>query len=135
MQSGSTLEEFDTLVLADNRMQALKDCSSQLKPGGVLYWEVCRGLRHPRLSSMNRLVAAAEQAGFREIETYWHRPDFAACREIIPLGRPYALAQAFAKTHRSVVGRAKVAAGRFIHDTGLLQYLAPCVSVVATRPD
>ena len=119
---------YETVVLRSAGIAAVRKVKPLVAPGGYLYWEVERasGVDHVR-----RYTTAVERLGFDDVQVHWHRPDFEACLEMIPLTDSKALRFAFARCHESTAKRLKFAAGRVLMATGLLARLVPCFSIIA----
>jgi hypothetical protein len=60
-----------------------------LRSSGYLYWELEANRQRVSLPSC---LAALRKHGFDEITTYWCRPNFEECLEMIPFREPSALA-------------------------------------------
>jgi hypothetical protein len=134
---------FDLLVL---HMPAVRDVEMMrllLKPGGSLYVELERPQRSiEKFYHFHRkdagpktedYVAVLQRSGFSEIDTYWHRPNFETCLEIIPLDDRTALKHVFSRSSAGLKNRMKFMAGRMVMRAGLLARNAPCVSIVARK--
>ncbi len=137
-------------VVCSRSLADLARAHACLAAGGYLYWEVGRGSRHGLSRTMKKhagrngelrgtrryfrdCIAALEGLGFGEVEINWHRPNFAACLEIIPLDNQHALDYVFSRLRSSFAGRLKFVAGRCILKTGLLFCLVPGVSLIARK--
>lgn len=129
-------KNYDVVVLTTPPAGEMKYVSPCLAPGGFLYCEIARRpgmplgwLRHtPR--SYARQAAAL---GFEEIRLCWHRPDFPACREMIPLDRPEVLAFVFSRWKAGWLGWLQSLAGWLIWKTGLLNAVVPAFSLLARK--
>jgi hypothetical protein len=148
---------FELVVLHSPSLADLERANSLLMAGGYLYWEIDRTKRltslreitkrgswvHSRQNSTwkERLglrhfqdyVVSLERLGFCNIQVSWHRPNFEACLEIIPLDDPLALGYVFSRRPGNLAGQIKFATGRFLMKTNLLARLVPCLSVVACK--
>jgi hypothetical protein len=117
------------LVLARGGSHALVErARALLRPGGHLYVEADR-------AGAAGLAAAARRAGLRDVATHWHWPHFERPLEIAPLGEPGALRLALSRRRSRRASRAKAWLAGTLARVGALQRLAPCVSVLARRPD
>jgi hypothetical protein len=123
---------FDLVVLQSPAPRDLQTAFAILKPGGYLYWEFDRAeLR--RIRSVRAYRRLLEQYNPSQIETYWHRPNFSECLEIIPLQDQRALKFAFSRARNNLSGRLKMAAGRVLRSTGLLPSVVRCFSFTARK--
>jgi SAM-dependent methyltransferase len=152
--AGST---FDLVVFQSLNHNALRLIAGLLKPGGLLYWEIDRGIGKTfkgitqkkgdfnvpiplislswHFSRYRNYLSFLEELGFLNMQIYWHRPDFDHGLEIIPLHNRAVLKNIFSRAKGSVVGRFKLAAGRFLMSVDLLKYFVPCISVVACKKE
>ena len=148
------MKEAYDVVVSQPSPAALRHAAGLLKPGGFLYLEAQtksmlsaksillaksilfavagpgRGRRRPGWSG---LAADLKQLGFVEVQAHWHWPNFQAATKIIPLDDRAALLFALAPARRGAAGRLKGALGRLLVWSGLLIWLAPCVSIVARK--
>jgi hypothetical protein len=134
---------FDLLVLHMPVVRDVEMMRHLLKPGGSLYAELYRPKRsierfyhfHKRdeAPQIDDYVAVLQQAGFSEIDTYWHRPNFEKCLEIIPLNDRLALKHVFSRRSAGLKNRLKFMIGRMVMRAGLLPRNVPCVSIVARK--
>jgi hypothetical protein len=133
---------FPVVVLRSWRPSDLETANSLLSPGGSLYWEIDR--KAWSLSGQKALrrfcqlywrdpVASLKRLGFASVETYWHYPNFEACRQIIPLNDRSALAFVFSRDHASAGCRLLLKGARALARTWALRHLVPCLSVVARK--
>ncbi len=124
----------DLAVICSSHLSAVKNALPLIKKKGLIYWEVKRrGKKILQPRDVRKYLADLDDLHLREVELYWHRPNFERCMEIIPL-KKQALQHAFAKSHSSLKGKAKIAVGRILLNTGLLFYLVPCFSLIARKP-
>jgi hypothetical protein len=152
--AGST---FDLVVFRSLNNNALRLIAGLLKPGGLLYWEIDRsigkalkGIRQKKgdfnvpippislswhLGRYRSYLSLLEELGFRNMQIYWHRPNFDHGLEMIPLHNSAALKNIFSRAKGSFTGRLKLAAGRFLMSMDLLKYFVPCISVVACKKE
>ena len=152
-------QSFDLVVAHSVSRKLIKKCVSLIKPSGSLYWEMDRLKRlnflkreiknwkrnikesrdYEKLNSLTILRSAKfyslylEQLGFYNIELNWHRPNFDACLEIIPLNDSKALNYVFSKPSSNLAGNTKLLFGRFIQKSGILPFVVPCFSIVASK--
>lgn len=143
-------ESFDLVVLNGVGIEDVKLVAPLMKPEGVLYWEVNRlgdfksgwgssaGINKFKsiwsfFSMASSYVRILTQSGFLDVESYWHRPDFLTCKEIIPLHESAALNHVFSNNAGNGLKRFKFMIGRTAMRLGLLNVLAPCFSLVAVK--
>ncbi len=124
---------FEQIVVHSSNLADVDRANQLLLPGGYLYWEIDRtkglvGLRHFR-----HYVNHLEQRGFGDIHVHWHRPNFEACLEIIPLDQPSALRYVFARPAGNLAGQLQMVAGRMLLKTALFARMVPCFSLVACK--
>lgn len=134
---------FDLLVLHMPTVRDVEVMRHLLKPGGSLYVELYRPQRsierfyqvHKKDTGpkIDDYVAVLRRSEFLEIETYWHRPNFESCLEIIPLDDRTALKHVFSRRSAGIKNRLKFMIGRIIMRAGLLPRNVPCVSIVARK--
>jgi hypothetical protein len=132
---------FPLVVLRSWKLSDLETASSLLSPGGSLYWEIDRKawlLSGREVRSFWQLylydpVAWLRRRGFASVATYWHHPDFEACREIIPLNDRSALDFALSRVHGGVGRRLLLRGVRHLARSGALRHLVPCLSIVARK--
>jgi hypothetical protein len=150
---------FDLVVAHSVSPALIKKGALLIKTNGCLYWELDRLQRFKFLKRENAAkqrqmrelndydqwncflglrnardyVICLEQLGLCNIELNWHRPNFDACLEIIPLSDSKALNYAFSKTRSNLAGKAKIIMGRSLKRSGLLPYVVPCFSLVACK--
>lgn len=146
---------FERVVLHSASLADVKDVSSLLMPGGYLYWEIDRmahfsgwrakGKRKGQVTSRSRWSGnwplrhfsaysqVVKQLGFSDIQVNWHRPNFEACLELIPLDEPLALASVFARAAGNLSSQLQMATGRYLMKTGMLARVVPCFSIVACK--
>jgi len=120
----------------------LETATSLLLPGGCLYWEIDRkAWSFSGQEAFQRFcqlywrdpVASLQRLGFASVETYWHYPNFEACRQIVPLNDRSALAFVFSREHASAGRRLLLKGARSLARTWALRYLVPHLSVVARK--
>jgi len=131
---------FDTVVTASPVPASAAGALRLLRPGGALYWEIDRGHRPGGDASGNRrprlleeISASLRAAGAEDLRVHWHHPDFAACREIVPLRDDQVVAHLLRRSAPGVRGKLRAAGGRFLRLVHRMDVLAPCVSVTC-RP-
>ncbi len=129
--------EFDVLVASQAKPAEIEAALPLLKPEGFLYWEVERSRLEgaAKFRSVYSYRKHLKKMGFGDIQIYWHRPNFAACKEIIPLENTAALNFTLAKGHVGLKGQAKEIAGKLLKMSGLLAFVVPCFSLVAKKND
>jgi hypothetical protein len=155
------IHSFDLVVAHSVSPALIKKVSELIKPNGCLYWELDRRQQWFKFSKRKNVakkqlvqylndydqwnsfvglrnalyyVLFLQQLGLCSIELNWHRPNFDACLEIIPLGDSKALNYAFSKSRNNLAGKAKIIAGRSLKRSGLLPYVVPCFSLVGWKP-
>lgn len=138
-QEAASSRGYDLVVVADGGWQTLKASLEALVAGGCIYWEIRRswpvGVGSARWGwrSAERYASGLRMLGAERSTVHWHRPSFEHCKEIIPLDRNRAVDHAIARSRAGAGGWAKFVAGRLAADVGLLQFLTPCISVVAVK--
>ena len=137
----SDVAHWDLVVCHNPAVKDVKKAYSILRAGGYLYWEIERRnlgkSRRDTSSSWRHFLAykkMIKDIGFGDIVVYWHRPDFENCLDIVPLGDNKALGYFFSKDRADLKGRLKAVSGWCLNRSGLMNFLAPCISVVAHRP-
>jgi len=135
---------FDIVVMPMPAIRDLEMMRHLVKPGGHLYVEMRRELpwktwkssvrKKPRGPKLEDYISVLRRVGFQEIETYWHRPNFEYCLEIIPLDDRVALGHVFSRRRTGLASLFKLMGGRLALKTGLLSRYVPCVSIVARKP-
>ena len=65
------------------------------------------------MAGLNVQRAALFAAGFHDVRTYWQRPSFEACREIVPLDDTPALDYVLARQQADLAGKIKSMGARF----------------------
>lgn len=126
-------ELFDTAVLERQPIETLARARVRLKPGGVLYAELQRRVGREIPWQVRRFTSAAERAGFRQIETFWHWPDFTACTKIIPLDDPSGVCNVVATNRHGATAWLVQQAARAGFSVGLTGWFVSCISVLARR--
>jgi hypothetical protein len=146
--------KFDLVVLSWRDAPDLEKAHTLLAPGGFLYWEMkpisfavaWRRLINREADTSHATskcwrwvlnlfgdhIDALERLGFSDIQLHWHRPNFEACLEMIPMNEPV-LDYTFSRTRSDLASRLKFAAGRVMMQSGLLAHLTPCFSLVAQK--
>jgi len=134
---------FDLLILHRPAVRDVEMMRHLLKPGGSLYAELYRPKRsiekfyHFHIKDeappVEAYVAVLRQSGFSEIDTYWHRPNFENCLEIIPLDDRQAVKHVFLRRSAGIKNRLKFMIGLMVIRAGLLSRNVPCVSIVARK--
>lgn len=149
---------FNLVVLSSSQLSDLEGAQSLLNAGGYLYWEIdrTRTLRSWRnrikregwaffrgnpigkeglmVLHYRHYVKSLERLGFEGIQVNWHRPNFEACLEMIPLDDPLVLNYVFARGSGKLSDKIKLGIGRFLMKVDLLGCLVPCLSIMARRP-
>ena len=128
---------FDVLVASRAKQAEIEAALPLLKPGGFLYWEVERSnvTGVAKFCSIYSYRKHLKKLKLGDIQIHWHRPNFVACKEIIPLENSSALNFAFAKGHVGLKGRVKEFGGKLLKISGLLAFVVPCFSIVAKKKD
>ncbi len=134
---------FDQVILYMPTARDVEMMRHLLKPGGNIYVELFRPKRsiekfyhvHKKKTGpeIGDYVAVLRRSGFSEIDTYWHRPNFENCLEIIPLDDRTALKHVFSRRSAGMKSRLKFMMGRIIMRVGLLANNVSCVSIVARK--
>ena len=125
---------FDLAVVASATTSDFECAARVLKDGGWLYVEVGAAARFKaKFQGLNGYRTRLLCAGFRDVRAYWHRPSFAACREIVPLDDGLALDYVLSRQHQDFAGQIKSMAARFAMQTGLLPFVLPSVSLLACK--
>lgn len=129
---------FSLAVVHTNDPKIVRKTIPLIAPGGLLYWEVDRRNQNKLAALLSLRNAKSYENDLRrmylkDIDVYWHRPDFENCLEIIPLHDSQALKGAFMKSHTSWKGRLKITFGKLLMRTGLLHFTVPCFSFVARK--
>ncbi len=147
---GRSPAQYDTGVVHGPSGQTLRQAAHLVKSGGYLYVEtygllrsgqLWRGIIPPanlnkwRLHFPNGCVRAVRQLGFKEVQVYWHWPNFEACTKIIPLDDEGALRYALAPGEGDVATQVKSFFALWLLRSGLLVRFVPCFSVVAQQGD
>jgi hypothetical protein len=143
-----THASFELVVLRSRRLAAVASAAALLATGGCLYWEIDRLSRFASLRGLSRGDAwkarragrcvrdargCLARLGFCDIALHWHRPNFEACREIIPLHDQDALMSVFSRDREARASRLLLLAGRLLLKTGAFPRLVPYYSVVACK--
>lgn len=126
-------EPFDVAVLRMQPTDRLARARALLKPGGTLYLEIQRRVGRDIPWQLRRYAAAAERAGFDEIETFWNWPNFARCTKILPVDDSCALTNAIVNNRRGMLAWMMLNATRFGFRLGVVGWVAPCLSLIARR--
>lgn len=126
-------EPFDVAVLRTQPPERLAQARTLLKPGGVLYVEIQRRAGRDIPWQLRRYAAAAERAGFGEIETFWNWPNFTRCTRILPVDDACALTNAVVNNRRGPLAWVMLNAARFGFHLGVVGWAAPCLSLIARR--
>ncbi|CAN5421078.1 hypothetical protein BH10CHL1_BH10CHL1_45270 [soil metagenome] len=124
---------FERVVLHSPTVSDLDCATKLLMPGGYLYWEIDRTKKLAGLHHFRHYVGVLAQRGFDDIHVHWHRPNFEACLELIPLDQPNVLRYVFARSAGNLSGQLQMAVGRILLKTTLLARLVPCFSLVACK--
>jgi hypothetical protein len=132
------LGSFPVVVAAGPTREELDRAIALLRPGGWLYVERRRSLlpagcgRQARAARIHR--RALVRRGLDQVTTYWHWPNFAASKWVVPVDDPtavrYALRRHGGRGRARVLGRL----GLVLLRTRLLSRVVPHVSVVARLP-
>lgn len=134
--------DFDGVVLHGMPLAYAPAVLPLLRPGGWVYWEfeawpapLARGhatwadMRSP--AKAQRLLAAA---GFEAVTLHWHRPSFARCMDIVPLGERALLDAVLGRDSERHSKRAAAALARVLQRAGMLERVLPAWSAVAFAP-
>jgi hypothetical protein len=129
---------FPVVVAVAPTAEELDQAIGLLRPGGWLYLERRRSLfpagRHRRARAARVHRRALGRRGLGQVTTYWHWPDFAASKWIVPVGDPTAVRYALRQHRGGRRARLLRRLGLVLLRTGLLGLVVPCVSVVAQLP-
>jgi hypothetical protein len=123
---------FDLVVVTAPSASSIDAGARLLKNGGAIYVEV-------GLSAKGRTRGPAgwradlATAGFEQVQPYWHRPNFKACREIVPLDNELLLNYVLTRSQAGLAAQMKSAVGRFVRSAGLLPFAVPCFSLVGQK--
>lgn len=137
----------DLLVLRQSNGLGIEKALELLKPDGCLYWEIDRTnairkrLRNHqsnhkyqwRIHHYDYYINLLKTLGLTNVETYWHRPNFRGCVDMIPLNGGTALKYIFSRANSGLKSKSKSMLGQFFYKTGLLPYLLTCISVIACK--
>jgi hypothetical protein len=126
---------FPVVVAVAPTAEELDRAIGLLQPGGWLYLERRQSLfpagRHRQARVHRRALV---RRGLDQVTTYWHWPDFAASKWIVPVGDPTAVRYALRQHRGGRRARMLRRLGLTLLRTGLLGVVVPCVSVVAHLP-
>lgn len=143
-------ELFDVLVACDPPRQTVARAARFLRHGGFVYFEVHGPLAMLRratrasgraavsrngLSGPRNVARRLRAAGFEDVRLTWHWPDFETCKMMIPLDEPAAARSIFARGGWGLKAQLSRALGRLLTGSGLLPWIAPCVSVLGRQGD
>lgn len=131
--TSETPEPFDVAVLRSQATETLSRAHGLLKPGGTVYVEIQRRIGRDIPWQLRRYGAAAERAGFREIETFWNWPSFGRCTKILPVDDACALTNVIVSNRRGPLAWLLLNATRFGFRLGMVGWFAPCLSLIAQR--
>ena len=131
---------FDLLVLYAPVIQQLQCIKPWVKPAGYIYIELSgesiqryRRNQNRTKSSFSDYIDVLEKAGFDQIQFYWHRPNFEKCLEIIPIKDEFTLQYYFSRPAGDLQSWLKLAGGRILMKSGLIQHAIKSISVVARK--
>lgn len=124
---------FDCVVLRNPTPRSIEAAAAVAGARGCIYAEL-EGATLKALLTRVRARRALARAGFSRAELHWHWPSFAECAEIVPLGDPAPLRLSLRRRRSSWGARLRAAAARAVPRQALA-LIAPCLSVVAVRPD
>lgn len=129
---------FPVVVAVAPTAEGLDRAIGLLRPGGWLYLERRRSLfpagRHRRARAAPVHRRALVRRGLDQVTTYWHWPNFAASKWIVPVGDPTAVRYALHQHRGGRRAQMLRRLGLVLLRTGLLGHVVPCVSVVAQLP-
>jgi Phosphotransferase enzyme family len=117
---------YDLVVVSGG--DALAGADTLVAPGGALYWET------PRELPLAAARAAFAGTGLADIRAHWHYPDFASCREIVPLDDDAVLGHVLRGGSHGVKGELRRVAARGLCRFGHLEMVARHRSLLAIRP-
>jgi len=124
---------FDGAVVSDADASSLSTACDALRPDGWLYVECHPGGWLAGSRRARRWATLLKSLGMRDIEMFWHWPDFERCAEIIPLDHERAT-ELFVRRRLSGAGRAwkkRILEG--LWRCGWIGGLARSVSIVARK--
>ena len=124
---------FDLAVVTSTTGSDFEYASRILKGGGSIYVEMGSTGVKARMAGLNVQRAALFAAGFHDVRTYWQRPSFEACREIVPLDDTPVLDYVLARQQADLAGKIKSMGARFATKTGLLPLIVPSISLIAHK--
>ncbi len=124
---------FDLAVVTSPTASNFSTAYSLLKNGGYLYAEV--GFLADRIKSFGSYRSDLVKAGFTNAHTYWHRPNFEGCREIVPVENKFALDYVLSRAQADTAGQIKSLAGRVAQRVGLLGVVISSVSLLACKSE
>lgn len=130
-RAGASEQKFDLLVLISPSLETFQHAARLLKRDGWLYAELEESLWHPRRTKS--FTEHMRRLGFCSIKTYWHRPNFEACREIVPLDHSSALQYVLSRNQSDFPGRMKAFAARSATKAGILEGFLSSCSLIAQK--
>lgn len=135
MMAEQNYSDCSLAVLHSANPDDLEGVNMVLDTDGLLYWEISRtSLKgRMRLRHFRDYFGALERWGLSAMQVCWHRPNFEACLEIIPLDHPAALMHVFSRRPDDMPGKAKLVLARGLSHLGLLPRLVPCLSIIARK--
>jgi aminoglycoside phosphotransferase len=133
---------FDGIVLRGAPLAHAPAVRGLLRPGGWVYWEfeawpaplprrraAWSGVHSP--ARARRLLAAA---GFEAVMLHWHRPSFARCMDIVPLGERVLIDAVLGRASERRSKRAAAALAQVLQSAGWLERVLPAWSAIAYAP-
>jgi hypothetical protein len=125
---------FDLAVVTSTAGSNFEYASRILKHGGSVYVEAGSTGVKAKLAGLRGDRTALLAAGFQDVRAHWQRPNFEACREIVPLNDPMTLDYVLSRQHADLAGKVKATAARFATKAGLLPLILPSISLIACKP-
>ena len=125
---------FDLAVVTSATVAAFVSAAGILKDAGSVYVEIGSAGVKAKLVGLKGYRTALLAAGFQDVRAYWHRPNFEACREIVPLDDATTLDYVLSRQHADFAGKVKTTAARFATKAGLLSFILPSISLIACKP-
>jgi len=131
--AGESADRFDAAVLRTPPLAALARAHSLLVPGGTLYVELQRRVGREAPWLLRRYAAAAERAGFEQIEIFLNWPDFTRTTKIMPLDSGTGLGSMLVNNRQGPLAWLVFSAARLGVRLGVAEWFAPCLSLIARR--
>lgn len=133
---GNPADPADAVVILAGADESLEQMGSQLRDGGVLYWEIDRRRRGQRAVTPARAMRRVRRLGLQPAGTYWVKPGFPDRDMYLPLGASGALQWYLDSLYRATTAprRAlKRALGALMACDVGLDAVAPCFAITASR--